>query len=526
MAIREKLSKQDKILFEVIRHPVLCGEFLRNLEKSPKERKEESWKYTYYQKEFICDFSNLVSLCCGRTVGKTVAITDILIWLLINKVFPGDYIVYTVPNKVHLTPVWDNLVRMFRGNSVLMQFLHKGKGINASDHIIRLLTNMSLDCRIAGTTGTGAPVVGMHTPFEAVDEAGLYPWGTWIELQPTLNTWQKGYRRIVSGVPIGLRENNVLYYSDEIDTHYSKHRISAHENPRYTKEDEEKNIKKYGGIDSEDYIHHVLGRHGKPAYSVFDRSLMLIKQYPVYKIKLSGLKINSLEEYLRHLATIPKLEKGKYDYTVVGVDLGYTEASAYHIMYVKNGIFYWHAKIQLTKVPYPIQKTLFDWLDEKFGRFDIIGMDAGHAGKGVTQDLLFDDKYIHKDYQQRLVPVEFSSNIVLGIDADGEEIKTKLRPFSVSLAQEYTNAHTIVYSSTDMDFITELERMTYHKTPRGDIVYRTLTSRGGEKGEDHHTSALLCAIVAHYTLRDQKIYRPKSRRLARTSWMADSRYLP
>lgn len=520
MPIHEKISKEDMVLFEVIRHPVLCGEFLRNIDRSEREKEREGlWEYTEYQQEFICDFNALVALCCGRTVGKTVAITDILIWLLINKVFPGDYIVYTVPNKVHLTPVWDSLVRMFRGNSVLMQFVQRGKGINSSDHIIRLITNMSLDCRIAGTTGTGAPVVGMHTPFEAVDEAGLYPWGTWIELQPTLNTWQKGHRRIVSGVPTGLREKNVLYYADIIDDGFSKHRISAHSNPRYSKANEEENLKKYGGEDGEDYIHHVLGRHGKPSYSVFDRSLMQIKQYPVYKMKLSGLKIDTMEEYFRLLSTIPKVEP-PYDYLLVGVDLGYTEPTAIHIMYANKGLFYWHARIQLTKVPYPIQKVLFDWLDERFGRFDIIGMDAGHAGKSVTQDLLQDDRYLHKDYEKRLIPVEFSANMILGIDADGEEIKTKLKPFSVSLAQEYTNAHKLTYSSTDLEFITELERMTYTKTPRGDIVYKTLTPKGGEKGEDHHTAALLCAMVAHYTLRDQKIYGPRNRKLAKFSWSA------
>jgi hypothetical protein len=110
--------------------------------------------------------------------------------------------------------------------------------------------------------------------------------------------------------------------------------------------------------------------------------------------------------------------------------------------------------------------------------------------------------------------------MILGIDADGEEIKTKLKPFSVSLVQEYTNAHKLVYSSTDLEFVTELERMTYHKTPRGDIVYKTLTPKGGEKGEDHHTAALLCSMVAHYTLRDQKIYGPRNRKLAKFSWSA------
>ncbi len=512
--ITPKLPQDDLYLYEIIRHPSLCGEFLKNIDHTERD---EEWVFDLYQNEMICDFNQYVSFCCGRSIGKTESLTTILIWLLINRVFPGDYIVYTVPNKVHLDPVWDNLVRMFRGNSLLRYYLQKNKGINSSDHNIKLLNFMSLDCRIAGTTGSEAPVVGMHTPFEIIDEAGFYPWGTWIGLQPTLNTWQKGMRRIVSGVPTGLRENNVLYYTDEIDAKYSKHRVSAHQNPRYSDENEEDNILKYGGLDSEDYIHHVLGRHGKPTFSVFDRSLMLIKQYPVFKIKLNGLDIENLSEYYMHLAAMPAIDK-EYDYTMMGVDLGYTEPTAIHIMYAKDDHLYWHARIQLTKVSYPIQKQLIDYLDDKFGRFDIIGVDAGGPGKPVVQDLLESETYLHKDYQKRLVPVEFSSNLVLGIDSEGEEIKTKLRPYSVSLAQEYTNSHKLVYSSTDMEFITELERMTYTKTPTGEVVYRTLTPRGGAKGEDHHTSALLCMMVAHYTLREQAFYKPRVKRLAGATW--------
>lgn len=516
MAIKEKISQDEWFLYELVRHPVLFGELLQNMDRLPHE---EEWKFTDYQNEILCDYSPYVSICCGRSVGKTESLTNKLIYLLVNKVFYGDYIVYSVPNKVHLDPVWDNLVRKFRSNSMLKQFLTSRGGINSSDHTIKLLNNTTLDCRIAGTSGTGANVIGMHTPFEIVDEASFYPWGTWIELQPTLNTWQKGYQRITSGVPTGLREKNVLYYTDQIDKEYSTHRVSAHENPRYSQDDEEKNIVKYGGTDSEDYIHHVLGQHGTPSFAVFDRNLMLIKQYPVFKKKLDGLKFSNVQDYLTDLASLPTIDE-PHDYTMVGIDLGYTEPTAIHIMYNKNGHFYWHARVTLTKVPYPIQKVIINWLDEKFGRFDIIGVDAGHAGKGVTQDLLQADAYIHRDYQKRLIPVEFSSKVILGIDADGEEITTKLKPFSVSLAQEFTNSHKLVYSSTDMEFVTELERMTYTKTPSGDIVYKTLTPRGGERGDDHDTAALLCAMVAHYTLRDQKIYKPKTKRLAGASWMA------
>jgi len=45
--------------------------------------------------------------------------------------------------------------------------------------------------------------------------SGYYPQGTFTELQPTLNTFTSGHRLLVSGVPTGLRENNVLFHTDQ-----------------------------------------------------------------------------------------------------------------------------------------------------------------------------------------------------------------------------------------------------------------------------------------------------------------------
>ncbi|KKN65294.1 hypothetical protein LCGC14_0482770 [marine sediment metagenome] len=513
--IEEKIDREELIVYEILRHPVLCAEFLENVDR---QEWEEEWKFTLYQKQFICDFNSYVSLCCGRSVGKTVAIVHLLVWYLINKVFPNDYLVYTVPNKVHLDPVFMGLTRQFRSNSILRSYVDKRGGINASDHNIKLKNLTMLDCRIAGTSGGGQSVIGMHSPVEFLDESGFYPWGTWIELQPTLNTFQKGFRQFVSGVPTGMREKNVCFYADTLDPKFSTHRISAHENPRYSKEDEERNIHQFGGIDSEDYIHLVLGKHGTPTFAVFDRTLMKFADYPVYKTKINGIKMTTLQEIIARLALIPSID-AKYDFLLVGIDLGYTDPTAIHILYSRNGIKRYHARIQLEKVKYPFQKKIIDYLDEKFGRFDIIGIDAGGPGKPVVQDLLEGDAYIHKDYKKRMIPIEFGANIHLGEDSEGEEIKTKLRPFAFSVLQEYTNSHRIIYSSTDLDLVAELERTTYSKNVRGEIIYRTLTPGGGNRGADHNTAALLCAAIAHWQVKDSDIHRYKPKKLLTPRWL-------
>lgn len=914
MAIREKLTDEDLMLYEIVRHPALCREFLENLDNEDvwdEEKDVEWWEHTRYQNEFICDFNNYVSICCGRSVGKTVALVSIIFWILINDVFDGEYICYTVPNKVHLDPVWLGLTRMLRINTLLQQYLSPRGGINSSDHTVKLLNEAALDCRIAGTSGTGANVVGMHTPFEIVDEcvvgtqkvagknsnkpissievgdivlswdgenivedrvsstrkikrkqrvleiqfedsyirvgenhriymadgykqaknlsigeniyfykntkrkywnlneinfiksqiqksvsvkeiakilnrtpqaifrkmdslglsirevydnkklseeeyqiilgsflgdgsarieldragyttnhslkqkeyvdwlknklkrlvrteprvyknggwgtlnysfgtlghpqileiaeklyingrktvtreyldklsplglavwwmddgsesgmlsthsfskeeneiivkylkekwgidsyiaedtdknlyfiklrnwhinklrniikkhvpecmkykigegfynselpkleiikrgedkstleehqitnirevntrarylydievennhnyfvngiltknSGFYPWGTWIELQPTLNTWEKGHRRIVSGVPTGVREKNVLYYADQLDEEYTKHRISAHDNPRYTEKDEKDNLIKYGGEDSDDYLHHVLGEHGAPTFAVFDRTLMEIKTYPVFKLKLNGIQLTN-EELFTRISTIPPVEEA-HNYKIMGIDLGYTDPTSIIILLVKNTGIYFYARIELQKVKYPTQKKLIDFLDERMKRIEVIGIDAGSPGVPVIHDLMEGDAYVHKDYAKRLVPVDFGGQVILGIDSEGEEIKSKLKPFAVSLTQEYSNSHRLIYSSTDTELITELERMTYVRNDRGDIRYKTLTPMGGQRGEDHHTAALLAGIVANYQMMDAELYKKKTTRLASTSW--------
>ena len=182
MAISEKITQEDLVLYEIMKNPVLCTEFINNYDKTEID---EPFQLTFYQEEMLADFNPFVSLTCGRSIGKTVALTSLIIWYLVFKVFNSD-IVYTVPNKVHLDPVFSNLIRMFRTNTFLKMFIAKTEGINGSENTVTLLSSAKLMCRIAGTSGKGTNVVGLHTPVVLLDEAGYYPYGTWTELKPRI----------------------------------------------------------------------------------------------------------------------------------------------------------------------------------------------------------------------------------------------------------------------------------------------------------------------------------------------------
>ena len=373
-------------------------------------------------------------------------------------------------------------------------------------------------CRIAGQSGTGANVIGLHTPFNMLDESGYYPWGTWVEMQPILNTFTSGFRQMISGVPTGLRENNVCWHCDQENSSYTKHNISALQNPRFSEEDRLKAIEQYGGEDSDDYLHLVLGQHGKPIFALFDRASMAIQNYPVHRLTLDGTKLfDNIGEYITKLNIFPGL-LDKNSPCIFGIDLGYTEPTVILILTLeRNGTLKFHGRITLEKVNYFVQEKIIDILDTRFEPV-VIGIDEGAAGKAVIPRLTESPEFSKKNYKDRVHPVNFSSQIIIGIDSEGKEIKTKTKPFSVGVLQDYSNNHKIIYSSTDLELITELERMTYSKTISGDIVYRTLTEKGGQAGADHMSAALLCAGLAHYLNIENLDFSRKVTRLATPFW--------
>lgn len=515
--IIEKITTNEEIaLYEICRNPVLFGEFFLNYDLSPLDSPIE---LDWYQKEFLLDFSNYVEMTCGRAVGKTYSLTVYLIWLTVFNVFPGEYATYHVPGRNHVEPVFTNLVKYFRTNSFLKNFIPASSGINQSDYKITLLNQSALLCRIAGQTGTGVSVVGLHTPIAIVDEHGYYPWGTWLELQMTLNTFTPGFKLIASGVPDGRREKSVCYHVDMENNSYSKHRISSLLNPRFTDEDKQRAIVQYGGEDSQDYVHQILGQHGTQVFSLFDRALMDIQPSPVSQLVMNGIQMgDDIGGYLSKINLVPRLDQDEK--CIMGLDLGYSEPSAFIIMTLdKYKRLHFHARIRLEKVSFPVQERIIDALDDRFHPF-LIGIDKGAGGQGISliQHLMEHEDYAHKKYKEIIEPVDFSTWTVIGIDGDGQELKQKTKPLAVSILQDYTNNHRIVYSSMDVELITELERMTYTRSPSGDISYHTFTSRGGMRGEDHFTSALLVLVTSYY-LRNEFIQaRTKVKKLISPSW--------
>ena len=87
MAIQEKATQLDDLyLHEIFRNPVLFIEFMYNYDL---DENNEPIELTWYQKQFVCDFSSYVSIMAGRASGKTFSLVGLLLWILVNRLFQG-----------------------------------------------------------------------------------------------------------------------------------------------------------------------------------------------------------------------------------------------------------------------------------------------------------------------------------------------------------------------------------------------------------------------------------------------------
>jgi len=497
------LSDEDFAVLEIIDDPVLFGEFIRSADDEIDAGK--GWHYDNYQRKMLTDIGPRISICTGRSTGKTASLETKIIWYAVANVYErasANEILFVVQNKSQLEPVFLRIVGFFRRHPLLSSFVDRF-GINMSSHEIRLLNGCLIRCRIVGASAD-SNVIGLHVPCIFVDEGQVFSYSAWNSLMQCLTTWDDNFQLWVSGVPNGLREKNVLYEVDQIDDNFSRHNVSRLSSIRYTKQQHEHDLRQYGGEQGDDYIHLVLGEHGSPAFSVFDRKLMLIENYPVM---LDVMNNTALEQYngnFNELLRAPELGEidKKHDLLVAGVDAGFSnDPTIITVLWRDKETQVWREflRYELRRIKYPIQAKIIDWLDNIY-RFNMICIDAGHSGLALCQ-ILQDEQgdYGHKNYMKRLIPVDFQANVVTGYDEDGKEQKDRVRKFTIQTLQKWSqNDQIIAFSLQDDDMISELERVGFTRDMLGQPKFFVYSPQGGQKGEDHLLASLLTWVYGFY----------------------------
>jgi hypothetical protein len=314
----------------------------------------------------------------------------------------------------------------------------------------------------------------------------------------------------VSGVPNGERRDNVLYKCDVDDDKYISYNIAQTAMSWWSNELEYQRRKEFNATqeDSEDYKHYVLGQHGVPTFSVFDRVRFRKEPYEVQRLVLTqGMYENTrrvgpdgMERYNLGEQVICPPVPVKYGVRAkigIGYDPGYSpDPAVFFIMYhdvESNG---WRnlSRYILQRVEYPLQRETFLWLDTVY-QFDFLGMDMGGIGKVIYQELtseLADEEYRMHNFGERIYPVEFGGRMTVALKDEKDDViekKDQVKRVAVETVSRWVHEHQFIFSSEDTNLMEELERTKFTRSNTGEPVYKTI--------DDHQFSAMMCAVMAY-----------------------------
>lgn len=333
----------------------------------------------------------------------------------------------------------------------------------------------------------------------------------------TYNGWEPNSSQFFAGVPNGIREGSVLYLIDQKSPKFKKYRIPAHQNPFYSYQDDRENQLKYGGEDSDDYVHLVVGGHGEAAFSIIPRDKIQTEPHDFWTHRYTQTDKHAGRDYRTQMA-LHKIPESKSRIRVLAVDTGYADPTVAQVMGQDDkGIWRTFARYRLTRIPFPEQADIIDWLDSYYN-FNIICVDhgAGGGGIGVSQDLQSPRFAKSKQYMKKIYGVQFASYLENGETSAGMPLKVQAKSYAGQELARLITEGNVIFSELDMEGVSQMERVAYQRRADGTNQYFILSERGTGKSTDDHIFASY--VVFTLTLLTTLFAQPR-KKLARPRFM-------
>lgn len=453
---------------------------------------------------YICDYI---------IVHNSLVLEDKIIWESVNTDLAfketKEQTLLTA-NVSQMTPILDRLTQRFMSSKILKDFLQGQMNRSKGTFDFPLdSSNYRLNARIAGQRGE-ANMVGLHVNKVKIDECQLFPMAAYTQMLPSINTWEEGSGAFLCGVPTGLREGNVLYLVDQVSSKYKKYRVPAHNNPFFTMRDNIESLKQFGGADSEDYIHLVLGKHGSPAFSVIPREDIKLEPFDFYTYRFNATDKQAGKNFRQALGT-PKIEQKLAKFLLFAIDTGFADPTVIQVFgYGEDGVWRTLIRYRLTRIPFPEQIQIIDWLNDVYDPVKIgIDMGAGGGGMTIVQDLLTDKYPKAKGYERKISGVNFSDRVSIGENSDGTSIDLVIKSYGGQQLAKMVSEQELVFSELDMEGVSQLERVAYQRSPDGATRYFVLSERGQGASKDDHIFASYVVFTA--CLLTMTLYKPRKR---------------
>lgn len=359
---------------------------------------------------------------CARSIGKTLGIQARA--FVFPYRFPGQEMVVTAPELVHLEPITGLIERRFYDTRLGREIMPHGRSaVTHRPFQMNFLTGSRIIGRIPQLSGKG--VKGVHPVSLELDEAQDYPDDGWTELIETLKRGTEGATWHAHGVTRGIRDKFYEFTQEGPDNHWKIHRITAIHRPNWTAEEREEKIRMYGSRDAPDYRRNVLGQHGDQTNPLFVLHRLMrcvdsieASDYNTDEFTFYSIKAEVLEEMagavqedqalsLIQLLDFPEIHH-RYSKFWCGMDVGFTTDPSEILVFAeytptaaeirldevsKRAVpekgqtrLKLLTRINLQRISNPLQAKVIEWVIN-FYKPTAFGMDKTGNGLGLFQDL-------------------------------------------------------------------------------------------------------------------------------------------
>lgn len=546
---RGLVSLEEMQLAVICEDPVLwCRALLREPEDPDHQ---DPYNFFDYQLESLRHSGSTIHKCAAE-VGKTREIVAWVMW----KMFTSDNGsgLIGAPQQTHLEEIIEALTDQFSWNPDLIKDLVRHK--KHPHHAFYMRNGFKLDFRPSGHDGEAYRGVHVRTfaiKDEAAKDKNKKQWSEfWRAMKPTavakiysvpdgdrscefFRLAQRAAGKSVGEDSMEMSEKMLTNLNFKL-FHWKKQLMPP---PFWTAVRKTFFVDQYGGEDSPEYQHNVMGEDGDPEHTIFPwhQFKYCIKDIPEYRalkvlvnsseneVILRGYKcrmtgegvdpipetVNLIDETVRASTFFEADKAGETELTRLikhffesvpgakrgGADLGYSGDPSE--LYIKNIIGKKErlvARLQLRHVTYDQQCQALNALDDVYGpKASLIwGTDFGNAGSAVAHDLQGLEIYRDKDFDDRLRGFMFESTTD-NVDEDGDTImdaKTG-KPARITLKELATDLLTKKMQRQELEYPPDPDVVLYYTNHTVRIGQR---HRIFKKEDDHMIDADRTQILA------------------------------
>jgi hypothetical protein len=338
MAVYENLSEEECYLYSILQDEsgLDVAEF-SYLDETQDDRVFRAWPVQWFW--WRCADQKQIDRG-SRSVGKSLSIKFRA--FAFPFVCPGEEMVITAPEGIHLDAVTDNIESLYLNNRLAREMIAKGRGgIKHRPFMINFVNGGRIIGRIPQRDGKG--LKGTHPLWLEQDEASDFPEQAWAEIIETVKIQNPRARWRAHGVTRGV--GGGFDERCQPDSGWKVHALPAMFRPNWTEEEREQKIQEYGGhVDSVDYRRNILGLPGDQNSPIFVLYRLMAatdvdagSHYNEFEYTSLEIDEAAVREYgsIIPLLDLPASHRN-YKRVWIGMDLGWTIAPTSIVIFAED----------------------------------------------------------------------------------------------------------------------------------------------------------------------------------------------